>query len=343
MISTKVIKIRHIYLTLVSAFLFTLNSCSDEPRNDYSLSDIPEQTSVARFDKDFFAMDPQNLPNDLAKLAGKYPEFYDFYTQELMKWPDSLIAYNSRILLTHPTVKDLRDTINMVFGDFSDESEILQTAFKRFHHHFPELKVPKIITAFAEFSYPTATDQNLLILCLELYLGEDYPYYPGLGLPEFKIRRMNKHYLPKFAMEAWYDQQFGDIPIGNRFLDHMIAEGKKLYYMDLMLPELADTLRNGWTKDQMAWLENNEFQMWTYYIDQQYLYNTDFQAFGDLLIDAPFTAAANVPPESAPRIGAYSGYQIIKKFMKENPEVSLGDLMANVNADLILKESGYRP
>ncbi len=336
-------KIRHIYLTTLSLAVLFLAACSDEPRNDYSLSDIPDQTAVRRFDEAFFGMNPSQLKTDLSKLEQAYPNFFGFYTREIMQWPDSAIENNARILLTHPTVKDLRDTVNMVFGDFKDQEEKLLEAFKRFHHHFPQLTVPEIVTAFTEFSYPTATDDSLLVLSLELFLGSDYPYYSGFNLPEYKIRRMNKAHLIKFAMDAWFDQQFGEMPLGNRMLDRMLMEGKKLYFMELMLPDEADTIRSGWTAEQLAWLEQNEFQMWTYYIDSKLLYSTNFQDYGDLMVDAPYTAAPNVPPESAPRIASYSGYRIVKKYMKENPDISLSELMVNVNADLILKESGYRP
>ncbi|TNE81295.1 MAG: hypothetical protein EP332_04020 [Bacteroidetes bacterium] len=337
------VKIRQFYLTTLTIAVLFFTACSDEPRNDYSLSDIPQQTEVRRFDLEFFNMNPNQLETDLAKLKASYPNFWDFYAHDIMQWSDSAIANNARILITHPKVKDLRDTVNMVFGDFKDQAEKLEDGFKRFRHHFPELTVPEVVTAFTEFSYPTATDDSLLVLSLELFLGADYPYYSGFNLPEYKVRRMNKAHLVKFAFEAWFDQQFGEMPIGNRMLDRMLMEGKKLYFMDLMLPEEADSIRSGWTGEQLAWLEKNEFQMWTYYIDAKLLYSTNFQDFGDLMVDAPYTAAPNVPPESAPRIASYSGYRIIKKYMKENPEISLADLMYNVNADIILKESGYRP
>ena len=83
--------------------------------------------------------------------------------------------------------------------------------------------------------------------------------------------------------------------------------------------------------------------MWTYYINDKYLYSTDPAFFMPLLTDGPFTAAPNIPPGSAPRIGAYTGWQIVKMYMEKNKDISLLELLGNMDSDKILNESGYRP
>jgi uncharacterized protein YjaZ len=59
--------------------------------------------------------------------------------------------------------------------------------------------------------------------------------------------------------------------------------------------------------------------------------------------DGPFTIANGVPQESAPAIGVYVGYKMIEKYMKDNPNISLQELMFNNNWDQLFKEIAYRP
>ena len=57
--------------------------------------------------------------------------------------------------------------------------------------------------------------------------------------------------------------------------------------------------------------------------------------------DGPFTSAFS--KESAPRIGYWMGWQIIKQYMKNNPDVTLEQLMNETDAEKILKMAKYKP
>lgn len=323
--------------------LFALGSCGEEQRNAVKIDEIPTVIEIKRFDKDFFAMKPQNIDTDLEALKKAYSEFYPFYQSDLMGWePEKERAY-CIALLSDTNVQNVGDTIAQIFGDFSEQMAILDPAFKRFSHHFPELATPTIYTPYTEFLFRSATDSAMLVLPLEMYLGENFPVYPSFDIPAFIRRRMDKYHLPTVAMTAWLDQTIEPRAGGNRYLDAMIREGKILYYLETMLPETADTLLTGWTTDQLVWLKENEFQMWTFYISDNYLFSTDGAYYMPLLSDGPFTAAPNIPPGSAPKIGAYSGWQIVKRYMAKNKDIGLLELMQEMDSDKILKESGYRP
>lgn len=322
-----------------------LSSCSDEPKKQVDISEVDAEVKLRRFDHAFFSMDAQHPEKDLSALQDSFPEFYPFYTEDIMQWDEENIPLYCKLLLNDTNVAKLRDTIQLVFGDFQEQMDILTPAFKRFIAFFPEASVPEIITAYTEFAFPSATDSAMLVLPLEMYLGENYMVYqnPALNIPAYILRRMNKHYLPTRAMNAWLDQTFGALPSGNRFVDQMIKEGKQLYYLQSVLPNQADSLISNWNGEQLNWLKENEYQMWTFYINDKYLYSTDPAYYMPLLTDGPFTSAPNIPPGSAPRIGAYTGWQIVQRFMTEHPEKSMLDLFMEMDADKILRESGYRP
>ena len=57
--------------------------------------------------------------------------------------------------------------------------------------------------------------------------------------------------------------------------------------------------------------------------------------------EGPFTAAFS--KESAPRIGYWIGWQIVRQYMKNNPEVTLQDLINETDSQLLLSKSKYKP
>jgi hypothetical protein len=73
------------------------------------------------------------------------------------------------------------------------------------------------------------------------------------------------------------------------------------------------------------------------------LYESEPGKFMRYLNDGPFTVAEDVPKESSPAIGTWAGLQIVNHYMAENPNVSLQELMMELDFEKILKLSKYRP
>jgi hypothetical protein len=59
--------------------------------------------------------------------------------------------------------------------------------------------------------------------------------------------------------------------------------------------------------------------------------------------DGPFTLANGVPQKSAPRLGEYIGWKIVKSYLDAHPEVDLPTLLRNKDYQQILNESQYKP
>ena len=99
----------------------------------------------------------------------------------------------------------------------------------------------------------------------------------------------------------------------------------------------------GTTKEKSSGVKNNEPQIWTHLIDQELLYNTDIRAYSGVLVEAPFSKGVNVPQEAPAKIAVWAGWQIIRLYMDKHPDVSLAQLLADIDHDKILRESGYKP
>ena len=85
----------------------------------------------------------------------------------------------------------------------------------------------------------------------------------------------------------------------------------------------------------------NEKEIWAFFIDGEGLYKNQLMDYRKFIDDAPTTMGM---PQGAPdRVGKWMGYQIVKKFMKENPDMSFQELINIESGQEVLKASKYKP
>jgi uncharacterized protein YjaZ len=76
-------------------------------------------------------------------------------------------------------------------------------------------------------------------------------------------------------------------------------------------------------------------------VDNELLYTTDKMLVNKWVNQAPFIAG--IPKQSPGRLGQWVGWQIVRNYMKESPEVTIQNLMDNQNAQEIFTRSKYKP
>jgi hypothetical protein len=179
-----------------------------------------------------------------------------------------------------------------------------------------------------------------MIIAMDMYLGKDQEAYRGLGLPLYKIDRMNKHYIVRDGIYELYYYHFLKKP-GKNVLEKMMEEGKQLYFLDAMLPETPNNIKIGYTENQLKWCETNEQNIWAFMIENELLYSSNSNTLRKFFTDGPFSN--DFSRESPARIGEWLGWQIIRSYMKKNPDVTLEELFTNEDAQELLAKSGYRP
>jgi hypothetical protein len=108
-----------------------------------------------------------------------------------------------------------------------------------------------------------------------------------------------------------------------------------------MAPGLHDTLHTGYTADQLKWCEENESNVWSFFIENKLLFNTDPSVFAKYTSEGPTTSG--FPKEAPGKTGAWVGYRIIEKYAAKNSGISLADLMLENDSQKILEQSGYKP
>jgi hypothetical protein len=183
--------------------------------------------------------------------------------------------------------------------------------------------------------------QNLIGVSLDKYLGADSPFYVSLGLPAYKRRNMFPEKMVPEMLSGWADTEWPKSDKDNNLLSHMIQQGKVLYFLDAMFPEMKDTLKIGFTQKQLEFCRKNEAKMWTFLAEHKLLFTTDRMSIKRFVDDGPYTASFS--EESPGRSGVWLGWQIVRAYMKSHPEVKLPNLMNNQNFQEILNQSGYQP
>jgi hypothetical protein len=160
-------------------------------------------------------------------------------------------------------------------------------------------------------------------------------------LPVYRISRMTPDFVipecMKVLCRVTYPEQ---IPQGT-LLEEMIAAGKRLLFLDAMIPQTDDRLKIGFQKVQYDWILKNEEHVWEAIIGNRMLYSTDGKLIRSFMADGPFMAEFS--KDAPARIGEWIGWQIVRKYYENNLNISLQDVMTEKDAQKILSLSGYKP
>ncbi|MFH1321494.1 MAG: gliding motility lipoprotein GldB [Bacteroidota bacterium] len=339
---------------LLTGLLF---SCSPG-RLDIDVSDIDVEIQIKRFEKDLFELNPDSVLARISFFEKKYGLFYELFNTRIINIggvDHPSYGYNLKNFITDPDMRSVNEECINQYNDLENLSDDLSQAFKHYRYYFPEKPVPEIITFISGFNYSIITADSILGIGLDMYLGQGYKFYSMLQLPKYKTQNMNKEKIVTDCMRGWAMSEFeeGD-PLSagvqsppswqteqKDLLSQMIYQGKILYFVDAMLPLVVDSLKIGYTSQQIKWCGNNESNIWTFFIDKKLLYSTDHTENIKYIGEGPFTQS--FPDGSPARIGQWMGWQIIRAYMENNPDVSLKELMYNYNAQKILTKSKYKP
>ncbi|WP_372935908.1 gliding motility lipoprotein GldB [Mariniphaga sediminis] len=324
--------------------IITFFSCSRNPLK-VDISEIKEEVTIVRFEKELFALPMQDTLSELKQLRNEYPEFFDLFTWKVIgvggieeeHFPEIMGDFFTDTLIVN--VKSLTDE---KFADFDETEEHLITAFKYYRYHFPDKDLPTIFTMISGFNQSVVTAENIIGIGLDKYLGEDCGYYRQLrNVPLYKIKNMHPQKLVSDVVYAWGLTEFNDQGKATSVLDNIVHQGKLMYFADALLPEMHDSLKIGYTAGQLQWCRNNEPQMWNFLVEQKMLYSTKRMDILRFINDGPYTTG--FPTESPARTGTWIGWQIVRQYMKKHEEVTMAELMKNTNYQQILNDSGYYP
>ncbi len=330
---------RYIYSLL---FLIILVSCRQfSPRVD--LSGIPVDFELYRFETDLFTIDTTELPLAIVNLQHSYPDFFDLYTQGILRigTPQEK-SFSNRILLflADPVQQEAYLEVNRVYSDFSVYKNGISEAFRHFNYYFPEIQQPDIYTFIGYFNQSLVADEGLLAIALEKYLSPRFTPYLQLGIPSFAREKMDSKYLVSDVVKALGKTEFMYNDSIDNLVNQMIYEGMILYFTAQLIPKISEEILLQFTFDELQYFKKNEAQIWKYLIEQKQLFSSEYKIILRYINDGPFTPGFTDSPS---RAGIYVGYRIVQSYMKNNPEVDLSSLLIENDYHKILNRSGYKP
>lgn len=338
------------YPILLIAVIFSGCSSCNKDETDVDVSHIQVNLKSDRFDKDFLALakgDSKDRYSSFLKIQNKYSGFFNFYVDEILamnysKDTSFALADSLAAFINSPYYKSVFDTTVIVYNNVDDLDLKLTEGFKHLRYYFPYMIVPQVVYYLngpRAFTY----GDSILAIGLDNYLGENFWFYSAVQppIPKFLVRRLRKEYIVPNAMEVIGTNLFPFNDAGKKLIDEMIYKGKIIWLLQHALPHTPDSLLTGFSEKDLNWLNNNEPEVWKFYMKNNLLYETDPMVYKKYVNDAPNTSG--MPPESPGNTGSWVGWRIVQQFMKKNQSYTLVQLMNENDAQKILELSKYKP
>ncbi len=328
---------------IFSIFLLVLlNSCNRTETLE-NTSDIKVQ--IDRFEEDLFSIDLYNLADSISFLKQKYPEFLPLFTYKVINigGPDDP-GFSNKLLAFVSDFTNYRVSkrVKEVFPDLYPYEKELSVAFGRYQEAFPGESIPELISCITGFNQSIITSDNLLAISLDKYLGFNDEFYTLLypPVPDYMRRVMRPERITSDALLAWVITSFNYNDEKNNLLSGMIYNGRAIYCVKQLMPQLQDTLLWGYTGKQLKFCKDNERRMWEYLVENKKLFETDQFMLNQFINDAPFTK--DFSRNSPGRAVVWLGYQIVSSYVKHENS-SMEDLMMEDDYQKILNLSKYNP
>lgn len=337
-------KLPKIYLFFL---IIILASCTDSKQID--VSNVRLNLKIERFDQEMNGLTSGNLAQKAPELNKKYGAFYNDYMERMLavgSTADTGYYAQLRTVLKNPDYLELKSAVAQKYPDINQAEEELIDAFKHIRYYYPKQKLPRLITFFSGFSVQTPVGNDYIGIGLDMFLGAGSKFYPALvqSIPRYISSRFTPQNITPRTVEALVrEEMFPESDQHRSLLAKMVHNGKIMCFMDAVMPDVADTLKIGFTEDQLTWCKTNEGKIWAYFLENNLLFETDYLKMQKYLNEAPFTPGLGDNNESAPKLAVWTGWQMVRKYLDKNPDMTVQQLMQKSDPQEILNNSKYKP
>ncbi len=333
-----------VYVLFLSlTFLYACQGSEDCPLN-VDVSDIKAEVEIIRLEQEIFQLKSKA---EIEEFLKKYPDFARQYMLTDQLPSDTIAIDQIYTMIQEPHQDTLYQDVEAKYKDLSDLEAEFEQAFKHIKYYYPDFKIPKIYTVttglHSFFGRDLYVSDDLVVVSLDYFMGEDARYRPPTEeMPQYIWRRYGAHFIvPYYLLQL--SQRYNQTDFKDQsLLAGMIAYGKAYYFMESMIPCLADSIVTGYTDQDIRNLDDpkNREYLWTFMIDKQVLFSTKQSDKRDYIGDAPYMAVIGKDVPGA--IGRWFGWRIVQTYMQKHPEMTLPELMQKEQAQEIFNQSGYK-
>lgn len=329
------------------SIVICLASCKNSKIPD--VSNIKVNVTLERFEQDFFKIDTKKTEQQLDVLQQKYPSFaIDYLYNILGATPQKDSTLKLVNLFIHDDVySQVYKDVQQQYGNFkSYENDILQS-FKLIKYYFPSYSLPKKVITFIgpiDGVGTALTSSHDIAIGLQSFLGANYPLYQTAYVqeiyPSYITKRFEPNYLTLNVVKNVVEDMFPYTSNGRPLIEQMVEKGKRLYVLNALLPNTADSVKIGYTSNQLSECNNNEAYIFSYFVQNNLLFQTEPSIIMPYITDGPKTQELS---QTAPgNIGSFVGLKIVQQWMKKNKDKTLDQLM-KTPATTIFNEANYKP
>jgi gliding motility-associated lipoprotein GldB len=327
---------------LLSAFLILItlfSSCKkekEECRLDEDILKTDIDLEIIRLEKDFFSA---TNAEEFSYLFENHPYFAEKYL--LADTYPSKEQLATELLATHQDtlMRELYDEVMIHYPDIKGLETELTNAFKYIKHYFPEFKIPKVYTFVSGFSSDLYIDEEMIVIGLDYFLPADHRFQAP-DLPEYISKRYEAKYIVPMIVTAISSVYNKTDLKQNSLVAEMIYYGKAYHFTKAILPCTPDEYIIGYSSEEVAACFDNEVMIWSYFVENDLLFETNPFEIRKYTGEAP--ATVEISPDAPGRIGRWLGWNIVDDY-QFNKDVPLRELMEDSDTEKIFKLSGYKP
>jgi hypothetical protein len=332
------------FVLLTVMLFWACKSKKDIPDVSRIKVDIP----IERFDQGFFSIDSNHIREGLQKLRYEHPDFYWDFMREILGVNGFDTSMNT-LLVTKEFLRGylpVYDSLQLIYHKTGWLEKELENAYQYVKYYFPDYKTGNAILFVGPFDSPgVAATRSGLAIGLQQYAGKDFTVYQSATgqelFPLYISRRFEPKYIVANCMKAVIEDIFPDQSHGKPLIEQMIEKGKEWYLLDHFLPYSPDSIKTGYTQQQLKWCQENEGLIWSYIVKNEDLNSLNPSVIQTYIGEGPFTQGFS--QEFSPgNIGQWIGWRIVKRFVSKNPGMKPQDVM-KTDARKILEEAKYKP
>lgn len=242
----------------------------------------------------------------------------------------------------NPHIDTLSMEVKRVFGDLSGLKANLTRAFSHLKFYYPDAEIPKIQTVVSGLAHDMYFSDSLIVIGLDYYLGEGAKFRP-LSLYQYMLQRYSPEYIaPSIMLLKGISEEYNTTKLSDKTaLADMVAYGKSFYFAKRMMPCVPDSVLIWYTQEEIDGVRDNRKTVWAHMLENEILFETNHMVKKKYLDERPKTYEIG---EKAPgRIATWVGWDIVKEYMKKNPDITLPQLMQTTDAQEIFRSSKYKP
>ncbi|GAB2617954.1 gliding motility lipoprotein GldB [Belliella aquatica] len=328
----------HFILTL-SCGLFLLSSCGNTQEKcelDEKILDVPIDLSIVRLEKQFYTASTEE---EFLFLLEEYPDFAKDYLEVELYESKEQLAQELMFINQDTLMQELYAEVQENYPDLNQLDQDLSHAFAYIKYHFPDFNTPKVYTFLTGFSNDLYISDEMIVIGLDYFLPKEHEFQPT-DLPRYISDRYDREYIVPMVVTAISSKYNKVDPKQNTLLAEMIFYGKAYHFTKSILPCTADDFIIGYTSEEVVACFANEEFIWSHFIENDLLYETNPFEIRKYTGEAP---ATDVISQDAPgRVGRWLGWNIVDDY-RFNNDISLDELMEMEDVEKLFRQSGYKP